>query len=44
MKGRQRGLPPVSLTDDDRDGRGTTPRATGLDAYDRPAAADRDAS
>ena len=34
---RAQGLPPVSIADGGRDVRGTTPRGTGLGAYDRPA-------
>ena len=33
----EQGLPPVSIADGGRDVRGTTPRGTGLGAYDRPA-------
>lgn len=39
---REQGLPPVSIADDGRGGRGTTPRGTALDAYDRPGTAGRD--
>ena len=34
---REQGLPPVSIADGGRDVRGTTPRGTGLGAYDRSA-------
>lgn len=34
---REQGLPPVSIADGGRDVHGTTPRGTGLGAYDRPA-------
>ena len=34
---RAQGLPPVSIADGGRDVHGTTPRGTGLGAYDRPA-------
>ena len=34
---REQGLPPVSIADSGRDVHGTTPRGTGLGAYDRPA-------
>ncbi len=38
---REQGLPPLSIADDGRGGRGTTPRGTALDAYDRPEASAR---